>query len=179
MPREGERPSAFVCPWPRDAQARSRFDSDQSDDASPEAAGSAGVSQNGASCAAWWSRCPVLRSFARRGLKLSRTRRARTITIVDCTPILVLTARHTLKDRMSDLSACADADDYVSKPFAFAELLSRLHRLLRRAGEGFLSSYQVMLEFLQHEESKSRAMRRSFVTQSSHLINAESRRYVS
>jgi DNA-binding response OmpR family regulator len=46
------------------------------------------------------------------------------------TPILVLTARDTLQDRVIGLNA--GADDYLVKPFAFAELLARVRALLRR-----------------------------------------------
>ncbi|MGI8421667.1 MAG: response regulator transcription factor [Gaiellaceae bacterium] len=48
------------------------------------------------------------------------------------TPILFLTARDALTDRVTGFSA--GGDDYVTKPFAFAELVARLHALLRRAG---------------------------------------------
>jgi two-component system response regulator MprA len=48
------------------------------------------------------------------------------------TPVLFLTARDTLTDRVTGFSA--GGDDYVTKPFAFAELVARLHALLRRAG---------------------------------------------
>jgi len=47
------------------------------------------------------------------------------------TPILMLTARHGLDDRVTGLNV--GADDYLTKPFAFAELLARLHALLRRS----------------------------------------------
>src|SRR6187200_831013 len=46
------------------------------------------------------------------------------------TPVLVLTARDSLTDRVQGLDA--GADDYLVKPFAFAELLARLRVLLRR-----------------------------------------------
>lgn len=49
------------------------------------------------------------------------------------TPILMLTARGELGDRL-DGFACG-ADDYLAKPFAFAELLARLAVLVRRHGE--------------------------------------------
>ena len=47
-------------------------------------------------------------------------------------PILVLTARSRWEDKVEGLQA--GADDYVTKPFHFEELLARLQALLRRAG---------------------------------------------
>jgi DNA-binding response OmpR family regulator len=47
-------------------------------------------------------------------------------------PILMLTARDTVADRVSGLTT--GADDYLTKPFAFSELLARVRALLRRAG---------------------------------------------
>jgi len=46
------------------------------------------------------------------------------------TPVLVLTARDSLQDRVTGLDA--GADDYLIKPFAFAELLARIRALVRR-----------------------------------------------
>jgi len=46
------------------------------------------------------------------------------------TPVLLLTARDTLEDRVAGLNS--GADDYLVKPFAFAELLARIRALLRR-----------------------------------------------
>ena len=46
-------------------------------------------------------------------------------------PVLLLTARDSLDDRVSGLQA--GADDYVTKPFDFPELLARLQALLRRS----------------------------------------------
>jgi len=45
-------------------------------------------------------------------------------------PILILTARDSVEDRVQGLNE--GADDYLVKPFAFAEFLARLHALLRR-----------------------------------------------
>ncbi len=61
------------------------------------------------------------------GLAVCRALRARDVS----TPILMLTARDTVADRVSGLST--GADDYLTKPFAFAELLARLKALLRRS----------------------------------------------
>src|SRR5580765_1422152 len=47
-------------------------------------------------------------------------------------PILMLTARDTVDDRVTGLQA--GADDYLIKPFAFAELLARIEALTRRSG---------------------------------------------
>lgn len=49
----------------------------------------------------------------------------------DDTPILMLTAREAVSDRVAGLDA--GADDYLAKPFALEELLARLRALLRRA----------------------------------------------
>jgi len=46
-------------------------------------------------------------------------------------PILMLTARDTLDDRLQGLNA--GADDYLVKPFALAELVARIHAILRRS----------------------------------------------
>ena len=52
----------------------------------------------------------------------------------DSTPILMLTARAAVNDRVSGLDA--GADDYLVKPFALEELLARIRALLRRATPG-------------------------------------------
>ncbi len=46
------------------------------------------------------------------------------------TPVLLLTARDAVEDKVQGLDA--GADDYLTKPFAFAELLARVRALLRR-----------------------------------------------
>jgi len=50
----------------------------------------------------------------------------------DTTPVLILTAHGSLKDRVTGLQS--GADDYLVKPFAFEELVARLRALLRRPG---------------------------------------------
>jgi two-component system OmpR family response regulator len=47
------------------------------------------------------------------------------------TPVLLLTARDAIDDRVKGLNA--GADDYLTKPFAIPELVARLHALIRRA----------------------------------------------
>ena len=61
------------------------------------------------------------------GLTLCRELRARHVH----TPILLLTARDALSDRVAGLNN--GADDYLVKPFAFEELLARIRALLRRS----------------------------------------------
>ena len=63
----------------------------------------------------------------RDGIEVLRTLRARGAK----TPVLLLTARDAVDDRVLGLDT--GADDYLVKPFAFAELLARLRALLRRA----------------------------------------------
>ncbi|MDE0138787.1 MAG: response regulator transcription factor [bacterium] len=62
------------------------------------------------------------------GLGMARHLRA----LGDRTPILMLTARHDVSNRVEGLDA--GADDYLVKPFALDELLARIRALLRRSG---------------------------------------------
>ncbi|MDX1663560.1 MAG: response regulator transcription factor [Candidatus Promineifilaceae bacterium] len=55
----------------------------------------------------------------------------RRLRAVNDTPILMLTAKEAIEDRVAGLDA--GADDYLVKPFAFDELLARVRALLRRA----------------------------------------------
>ena len=57
-------------------------------------------------------------------------------------PIIMLTARTQEKDRVAGLES--GADDYLTKPFAPAELLARIHALLRRTGREHLQSEEVI-----------------------------------
>jgi two-component system, OmpR family, response regulator len=49
-------------------------------------------------------------------------------------PVLILSAKRTLDDRIKGLQR--GGDDYLTKPFSFAELLARLQALIRRSGAG-------------------------------------------
>jgi len=64
------------------------------------------------------------------GLETCRRLRA----VGDSTPVLMLTARDAVEDRVDGLDA--GADDYLVKPFALEELLARLRALLRRHENG-------------------------------------------
>jgi two-component system, OmpR family, response regulator len=48
------------------------------------------------------------------------------------TPVLILSARQSVNDRVTGLEV--GGDDYLTKPFAFPELLARVHALIRRSG---------------------------------------------
>jgi two-component system, OmpR family, response regulator len=63
----------------------------------------------------------------RDGLSLIEELRRRRVT----TPVLILSARRSVDDRVRGLQA--GGDDYLTKPFAFAELLARVQALVRRA----------------------------------------------
>jgi two-component system OmpR family response regulator len=47
------------------------------------------------------------------------------------TPVIILSAKHTVDDRVRGLES--GGDDYLTKPFAFSELLARVHALIRRS----------------------------------------------
>jgi two-component system, OmpR family, response regulator MprA len=72
----------------------------------------------------------------------------------DRTPVLMLTARDTVSDRVAGLDA--GADDYLIKPFALAELLARLRAVLRRGlpevdGNGCLAFSDLELDLAAYE----------------------------
>ena len=71
------------------------------------------------------------------GLSVCRRLRAREVRV----PILMLTARHEVADRVSGLDA--GADDYVVKPFALDELSARLRALLRRTS---VTGHELVIE---------------------------------
>jgi DNA-binding response OmpR family regulator len=62
------------------------------------------------------------------GIEVCQELRAKKVN----TPILMLTAKDTVEDRVKGLDT--GADDYLVKPFAFSELLARVRALLRREG---------------------------------------------
>jgi len=64
------------------------------------------------------------------GLEVCRTLRRNGSRL----PVLMLTARTQVEDRVEGLDA--GADDYLTKPFALEELLARVRALLRRTGDG-------------------------------------------
>ncbi|MGY6274815.1 response regulator transcription factor [Methylomonas sp. MgM2] len=78
------------------------------------------------------------------------------------TPILMLTARDTVQDKVTGLRS--GADDYMTKPFAFEELLARIEVLMRRrTGEVKLDSTELqmadlMLNVATHEVKRGGAI---------------------
>ena len=85
------------------------------------------------------------------GFEVCRELRARG----DATPVLMLTARATIDDRITGLDA--GADDYLTKPFSFRELLARVRALLRR--EPQLHRDQVRLDDLLLDAASHRVSR--------------------
>ncbi len=73
----------------------------------------------------------------RDGLDALRTLRARG----DVTPVLILTAKDTVDDRVLGLDS--GADDYLVKPFAFTELVARVRALLRRGKASELPLFRI------------------------------------
>lgn len=70
-------------------------------------------------------------------------------------PILILTAKDSIEDRVTGLDA--GADDYLVKPFAFAELLARIRALLRRpqsATSNILQISDLVLDLTKHRAER-------------------------
>ena len=84
----------------------------------------------------------------RSGMDVLQTLRADGLS----TPILILTAKDKLKDKVGGLNA--GADDYLTKPFGFEELLARINTLSRRRGDMILTSLRAAdleLDTLRHK----------------------------
>ncbi|MEU6126148.1 response regulator transcription factor [Streptomyces sp. NPDC047123] len=87
------------------------------------------------------------------GLGLCRMLRRRG----DRLPLLVLTARHEVGDRVAGLDA--GADDYLAKPFATEELLARVRALLRRTEPAATESGALSVADLRLDPEQRRAFR--------------------
>ena len=84
------------------------------------------------------------------GLEVTRRLRADGLRV----PVLFLTARDTLQDKLAGLTV--GGDDYVTKPFALAEVIARVHAILRRTGyepddDGILRFSDLELDESAHE----------------------------
>jgi two-component system OmpR family response regulator len=84
------------------------------------------------------------------GLEVTRRLRQDGVRV----PVLFLTARDTLSDKLAGLTV--GGDDYVTKPFALAEVIARVHAILRRTGyepedDGVLRFSDVELDESAHE----------------------------
>jgi DNA-binding response OmpR family regulator len=82
----------------------------------------------------------------------------------DPVPVLVLTARGGVHDRVNGLRS--GADDYLVKPFAFEELVARLEALLRRPGQLLGRSLQVANLVFDTES------RQAFIDDKPHVLSA-------
>ncbi len=88
------------------------------------------------------------------GLEICRQMRAEHIM----TPVLMLTARGAVEDRVMGLNV--GADDYLVKPFAMEELLARINALLRRRDRRFEETFQltvrdITLDLVRHEACRA------------------------
>jgi DNA-binding response OmpR family regulator len=88
------------------------------------------------------------------GLEICRQMRAEHVM----SPVLMLTARGAVEDRVTGLNV--GADDYLTKPFAMEELLARINALLRRRDRRFdevsqLTVADLTLDLLRHEAQRA------------------------
>jgi two-component system OmpR family response regulator len=85
------------------------------------------------------------------------------------TPVLILSAKHSVEDRVKGLQT--GSDDYLTKPFAFSELLARIHALIRRGSNlsdpKLLEIADLKVNLLTHE-----------VTRNNEKIELQPREYV-
>ncbi len=98
------------------------------------------------------------------GLQILKELRAQSFE----TPILLLTAKDSIADRVTGLET--GADDYLVKPFAIPELLARVKALLRRKG-----AFQAMEEGISYgqEEKRYVAVHHPFTSLEFMLVNSE------
>ena len=83
-------------------------------------------------------------------------------------PVLFLTARDALEDKIAGLTV--GADDYVAKPFALAEIIARVHAVLRRTGtevpdDGVLRFSDIEMDEGAHEVRRAGALVRLTATE--------------
>lgn len=87
------------------------------------------------------------------GIEICRTLRAARVSV----PILMLTARGAVEDRVAGLEV--GADDYLTKPFAMQELLARVKALLRRgqqpSSQTQLQVDDLILDLVRHEARRN------------------------
>jgi DNA-binding response OmpR family regulator len=88
------------------------------------------------------------------GIEICRQMRAESVM----SPVLMLTARGAVEDRVRGLNA--GADDYLTKPFAMEELLARINALLRRrdrhfSAESELRVADLTLDLVRHEAQRA------------------------
>ena len=101
------------------------------------------------------------------GLEILKSMRA----AGNSTPVLLLTAKDSIQDRVNGLDI--GADDYLVKPFAFEELLARIRVMIRRQTSGEVSGEVNVLEAADLElDTKSHQVRRA-----GRLIELSSREY--
>jgi DNA-binding response OmpR family regulator len=83
-------------------------------------------------------------------------------------PVLMLTARDALSDRISGFNA--GADDYLTKPFAFEELMARLRAITRRGGAPIAGERLVVADLVMDTRSRE-------VTRAGEVIDLPPREY--
>lgn len=91
----------------------------------------------------------------------------------DTTPVLVLSARFAINDRIAGLDV--GADDYLPKPFDFQELLARMRAVVRRRGgaaQSILGSLSVRLDLSTREALRSDGQREVLTAREFTLLHA-------